>query len=610
MKRSHAMPFGAAYLGDGRTRFRLWAPAAAGIELELLADGSAKTQPMTAQDRGWFECVAAAAPGTHYRYVLPGGERVPDPASRCNPADVHGPSEVIDANAYEWRDDAWRGRPWHETVIYELHAGTYTPQGTFSGVEARLDALARLGVTAIEFMPLADFPGARNWGYDGTLPYSPDASYGRPEDLKRLVDAAHARGLMVFVDVVYNHFGPEGNYLSLYAPQFFTGRHHTPWGAAINYDDRASGTVRSYFIHNALYWLEEYHVDGLRFDAVHAIIDDSDRHVLIELAERVRDGPGRERQIHLVLENDANRAAYLERGPDGRARWYDAQWNDDWHHVFHVLLTGERSGYYGDYAGDTTRLLARCLAEGYAYQGESSSHRGGAPRGEASAALPPTAFVSFLQNHDQVGNRARGERLVTLAPAAALRAAVCAWLLAPEIPLLFMGEEYGADSPFLFFCDFSGELADAVRQGRRNEFAGFEGVHDDARDAFPDPGAVETYMQSKLPWSAFDQAHHRAWHDLYARLLDIRRKRIAPLLAGAQAGRSTVCGPGAVITAWTLAHGAQLELRLNLSGQSASAAATADELLHSEPPAAGSAFVRGELPAHAAACFLRAGAHA
>ena len=607
MRRSHAMPFGASYLGDGRTRFRLWAPAAASIELELLAGASAKAQPMARQDGGWFECVADAAPGTRYRYVLESGQRVPDPTSRYNPDDVHGPSEVIDASAYEWHDDTWRGRPWHETVIYELHVGTYTPQGKFQDVEARLDALVRLGVTAIELMPLADFPGAHNWGYDGVLPYAPDASYGRPEDLKRLVDAAHARSLAVLVDVVYNHFGPEGNYLSLYAPQFFTGHHHTPWGAAINYDDEASETVRAYLIHNALYWLEEYHVDGLRLDAAHAIADDSERHVLIELAERVRNGPGRERQIHLVLENDANRAAYLERGPDGRPRWYDAQWNDDWHHVFHVLLTGERSGYYGDYARDTTRLLARCLAEGYAYQGERSTHRGGAARGEASGSLPPTAFVSFLQNHDQIGNRARGERLVGLAPVAPLRAAVCAWLLAPEIPLLFMGEEYGADSPFLFFCDFGGELADAVREGRRKEFSGFEGYGPgEARRAVPDPGAADTYMQSKLRWSAFDQARHRAWHDLYARLLDLRRRRITPLLAGARAGCSTVCGAGAVITTWALAHGAQLELRLNLSEQSVSGlSAPAGELLHSEPPSAKRAFLRGELPAHAAACFLR-----
>ena len=609
MRRSHAMPFGASYLGDGRTRFRLWAPAAEHIALEVVDGTRAASHAMERREGGWFERVAPALPGARYCYVLPGGLRVPDPASRYNPEDAHNASEVIDPGAYEWQDVTWRGRPWHEAVLYELHVGAYTARGTFGEVEARLDALTRLGITAIELMPLADFPGARNWGYDGVLPYAPDASYGRPEDLKRLVDAAHARSLMVFVDVVYNHFGPEGNYLSLYAPQFFTERHHTPWGAAINYDDQASETVRAYFIHNALYWLEEYHIDGLRLDAVHAIMDDSDRHVLIELAERVRSGPGRKRHAHLVLENDANHAAYLKRGAHGRTRWYDAQWNDDWHHVFHVLLTGERGGYYADYARDATRLLARCLAEGYAYQGEPSAHRGGTLRGEASAALPPTAFVSFLQNHDQIGNRARGERLVTLAPEAALRAAVCAWLLAPEIPIIFMGEEYGADSPFLFFCDFGGELADAVREGRRNEFAGFEEHGSgEAQQATPDPGAADTYARSKLRWDEFDRAPHRAWYDLYARLLGIRSKRIVPLLAHAHAhaGRSAICAPGAVIATWTLAHGAELELRLNLSECAVSdLSAPAGELLHSEPPSARQAFARGEMPAHAAACFLR-----
>ena len=296
--------------------------------------------------------------------------------------------------------------------------GTFTPQGTFAGVEGKLDHLRELGVTAIELMPIAEFPGQRNWGYDGVLPFAPDASYGTPEDLKRLVQSAHRRGLMVFLDVVYNHFGPEGNYLHAYAPQFFTRRHHTPWGAAINFDGEDSRTVRDFFIHNALYWLEEYHLDGLRLDAVHAIVDDSRPHILTELAQAVRARVGRSRHVHLMLENDANQTRYLGAQP-GAAGSYDAQWNDDVHHALHVLLTGERDGYYADYADAPLASLGRCLAEGFAYQGEPSRYRDGRPRGEVSRGLRPSAFVSFLQNHDQVGNRAFGERIGRLAAAGA-----------------------------------------------------------------------------------------------------------------------------------------------------------------------------------------------
>ncbi|MBY0396522.1 MAG: malto-oligosyltrehalose trehalohydrolase, partial [Thermoleophilia bacterium] len=397
------------------------------------------------------------------------------------------------------RDAAWRGRPWHETVLYELHLGTFTPEGTFRAAIDKLDHLVDLGVTAVELMPVSDFPGRWNWGYDGVLPFAPDSAYGRPEDLKALVDAAHERGLMVFLDVVYNHFGPEGNYLGAYARSFFTDRHHTPWGEAINVDGPDSPVVRDFFIHNALYWIEEFHLDGLRFDAVHAIPDDSDKPFLEELAERVAALTGGRRHVHLVLENDDNAARFLERDGTG-PRWFTAQWNDDLHHALHAAASGEAGGYYADYAGDPAKL-ARALAEGFAFPGDPSAYRAGEPRGEPSAHLPATAFVGFLQNHDQIGNRALGERITAIAPPEAVRAATAISLLGPQIPLLFMGEEWAAPQPFPFFADFGGDLADAVRDGRRAEFAGFPAFQDPAsRDRIPDPAAEATVRSATLDW--------------------------------------------------------------------------------------------------------------
>src|SRR6056297_327087 len=312
------MPFGAEVQDDGSVRFALWAPGARQVELALEEGATAALLPLIAEPDGWFLLATdGAGPGSRYRFRIDGDLRVPDPASRYQPGDVHGPSEVVDPHAFEWRDDGWRGRPWEETVVYELHVGAFSAAGSFAAVAGRLDHLVELGVTAVELMPVAAFPGARNWGYDGVLPFAPDGSYGRPEALKSLVQEAHARGLMVFLDVVYNHFGPEGNYLHAYAPAFCTGRHHAPWGAAINFDGPDSATVRKYFDHNALYWLEEYHLDGLRLDAVHAIMDDSAPDVLEELAAAVAAGPGRERHVHLVLENDDNAARYLDRDAAG-----------------------------------------------------------------------------------------------------------------------------------------------------------------------------------------------------------------------------------------------------------------------------------------------------
>jgi maltooligosyltrehalose trehalohydrolase len=606
MKRMHSMPFGTELLDAGRVRFRLWAPSAERVELALVSRRRSVYFPMRAREDGWHETVASAGQGALYRYRIDGALEVPDPASRCNPEDVHGPSMIVDPLAFEWPDGDWRGRPWEEAVLYELHVGTFTPAGTFAAAIARLDHLAALGVTAVELMPLADFPGGRNWGYDGVLPFAPDSTYGPPEGLKRLVAAAHERGLMVFVDVVYNHFGPEGNYLHAYAKPFFTERHHTPWGAALNFEGERAREVRDYFIHNALYWLDEYHVDGLRLDAVHAIFDNSTPHILAELAQRVREGPARSRHVHLVLENDNNEARYLDGTGKSRDR-YNAQWNDDFHHAFHLLLTGETDGYYADYADEPARHAGRVLAEGYAYQGERSAYRDGAARGEPSADLPPAAFVSFLQNHDQVGNRAFGERLSMLAAEGPLRAAVAAWLLAPAPPLLFMGEEFGALTPFLFFCDFGPDLAAAVTEGRRREFARFARFASaGAQAAIPDPNALETFERSRLDWDCIRLPAHARWLESYRRLLDLRREYIVPLLAGTggRAGRFTVCGPGALTVEWTLARGSRLEIRLNLSARDHSAIPPSAWLLHCEPADAAAAFAAGLLPAHAAACYL------
>jgi maltooligosyltrehalose trehalohydrolase len=601
------MPFGAEYLGDGRTGFRLWAPSAKTIELVLGRGPNERRLEVPLDRDGWGEVTVEAAPGSSYRYRINGELLVPDPASRFNPEDVHGPSEVVDPAAFAWRDERWTGRPWTDAVIYELHVGAFSPEGTFAGIEQRLDYFRDLGVTAVELMPIADFPGKRNWGYDGVLPYAPDAAYGRPDDLKRLVDAAHARGLMMFLDVVYNHFGPEGNYLNAYACDFFTERHKTDWGAAINFDGPMSRSVRDFFIHNALYWLEEYHFDGLRFDAVHAIVDDSQPHFLVELAEAVRSGPGAERHIHLMLENDRNESHYLHYAGD-KAHHYNAQWADDFHHAFHVQLTGERDGYYSDYADPCTQHVGRCLAEGFAYQGEPSPFRSGEPRGEPSAELPPAAFVTFLQNHDQVGNRALGDRIVALASPERLRAATLAWLLAPARPMLFMGEEFGASSPFLFFCDFGPELAEAVTQGRRREFARFEQFSSkDAQARIPDPNDPDTFERSRLDWASLDAPDHAGWHTLYRSLLTVRSVEIVPRLSGMKgyAGHHRVLADGALLVRWKLGDGSELELRLNLSDTAVKAPSTPrGELLRCEPESSAPAFTAGEMPANAAAVYL------
>ena len=596
-RRAHHMPFGAELAADGGVRFRLWAPAAREVALILPEDAAALPLAMSPLEDGWFGIdTDLARAGSRYRFRIDGKLDVPDPASRSNPEDVHGPSVVVDPNAFDWGDAGWKGRPWHEAVIYELHVGTFSPEGNYAGVEQRLDHLAELGVTFIELMPLADFPGARGWGYDGTLPFAPESAYGTPDQLKSLVAAAHARKLGVLLDVVYNHFGPEGNYLHAAAPQFFTDRHRTPWGAAINFDGQSSRSVRDFFIHNALYWLEEFNLDGLRFDAVHAILDDSETHLLTELARSVRSGPGKNRHVHLVLENGNNEARWL--GSPGGHESFDAQWNDDVHHCLHTILTGESDGYYADYAERPHALLCRALAEGFAYQGEASAHEGRA-RGEPSAHQPPTAFISFLQNHDQIGNRACGERLSQLVlDEEPLRAATALLLLSPAPPMLFMGEEWAAPEPFLYFCDFEPELAGKVREGRRAEFARFAKFQDPhAAGQIPDPTAASTFETCRLNWDRLAEPQHARWLEYHRRLLTIRARDIVPLIPRIRSRSTSQLADGKAFSVdWLLEGGSKLHLMANLTAQSAPVVRKpAGRVLFSTHPAIRAVVTRNEL---------------
>jgi maltooligosyltrehalose trehalohydrolase len=568
------MPFGAMRLGPGRTRFRLWAPDSAEVMLEI--EGRSPIA-MSADPGGYHTTVADCAAGARYRYRVRPDLAVPDPASLAQGGDVHDSSIVVDPSSYNWRHNDWRGRPWHEAVIYELHVGLC---GGFAGVQARLPDLAKLGVTAIELMPIADFPGTRNWGYDGVLPYAPDASYGRPDELKALVDTAHGLGLMVILDVVYNHFGPDGNYLGAYASPFWRNDLSTPWGDAIDF---RQDQVRDFFIENALYWLLEYRIDGLRFDAVHAIMDND---FLKILAARIRAAVEPQRQVHLVMENEDNAAHLLRASSDQPG--YDAQWTDELHHCLHVLLTGEREGYYEDYAASPAAMLARCLAEGFGFQGQVSQHTG-KPRGEPSAHLPSTCFVVCLQNHDQIGNRALGERLTTLAHPDGLRAATALLLLIPQIPLLFMGQEWGAETPFLFFTDHHGALAEAVRQGRRREFAKFAAFADpERRKQIPDPNAISTYEASRPDPAESNHPKHATWLALHRELLAIRTRHIMPHMKCARALSAEPLGEAAVRASWRLDNGTVLAIGVNL-GSATLPWSTSGDILFATPGGTASA---------------------
>ena len=601
------MPFGAECRDDGSVGFRLWAPAARKVEICLT--NSNQRFVMNGLDGGWFELnTDAAKPGAKYKFRINDGQEVPDPASRFQPDDVHGPSQVIRPGSFDWQDGAWRGRRWEEAMIYELHVGTFTPAGTFSAARERLDYLADVGVTALEIMPVADFPGKRNWGYDGVFLFAPDSAYGQPDDLKDLIQSAHERGLMVLLDVVYNHFGPEGNYLRSYAPQFFTDRHCTPWGDGINFDGPHSRVVRDFFIHNALYWLTEFNFDGLRLDAVHAIADDSKPDILTELAEAVRNSIGPDRHVHLVLENDRNQSRYLQRNKRCQPKLYTAQWNDDIHHALHVLITGEKDGHYSDYSQHPIDQLGRCLVEGFAYQGESSAYRKGVARGESTAGLPSTVFVSFLQNHDQIGNRAFGERIVKIADHRAVRASVAIILLAPSPPLFFMGEEFAADTPFLFFCDFEKDLAAAVTVGRRNEFARFARFSDPAeRERIPDPNAAETFAASRLDWKELGQPSHRDWLRFYRKLLGLRSQYIVPHLSAGCVMSSAyeTVGERGLTAHWNFPDNAKLSLIANLGNDPLSGLTIpGSQVIYASDEVDAVALKQGTLPPWSVAWFL------
>jgi len=555
-----------AELVEGGARFRLWAPSQERLALRVEATGA--DLPMRAAGDGWFELTTdAVAPDGGYSFVLADGMAVNDPAARAQIDGVNGPSRLVDPRTYEWRTADWRGRPWEETVLYELHTGAFSPEGTFDGVRQRLDYIASVGVTAVEIMPVAQFGGNRGWGYDGVLLYAPHVAYGGPDGLKRLVDEAHARGLMMFLDVVYNHFGPEGNYLQLYAPDFFHPEHITPWGAAIAYENKP---VRDFFIENALYWLEEYRFDGLRLDAVDQIAKHSDEPVLEEIGRAVRDRIT-DRHVHLTTEDERNIVSLHERGPGGRVKLYSGEWNDDVHHALHVIATGEHDGYYGDYADDPVGQLATALATGYIYQGQPSPFRDGEERGEPSGGLPPSAFVNFLQNHDQIGNRAFNERLAALAEPGILEALTAVLLLSPQIPLLFMGEEWGETHPFGFFTDFHGELGAAVREGRRTEFAKWlTFASEENREKIADPNAEATFAASRLDWSKLDAPDHRRRFEMVRQLLDLRRREVVPRLARMrEGGEAERFGDSAFAVRWPTEDGERLALYANLGPDTA-----------------------------------------
>ncbi|MDU6924216.1 malto-oligosyltrehalose trehalohydrolase [Franconibacter helveticus] len=555
--RSFLKSWGADYVAEGVVNFRLWAPGQERVTLRL----AGVDHIMRRSDEGWFELqVSHVEPGSEYHYVLADGMAVPDPASRAQKTDVNGPSLVIDPTRYEWQNRQWKGRPWEETVVYEMHIGTFTPEGTFKAAMAKLPYLAELGVTMIEVLPLSQFGGNRGWGYDGVLLYAPHSAYGTPDDFKAFVDAAHGYGLSVVLDIVLNHFGPEGNYLPLLAPAFFHKERMTPWGPGIAYDVDA---VRRYMAEAPFYWLKEYFLDGLRFDAIDQIQDTSEKHILVEIAERIR-AAAPNRYIHLTTEDSRNVTFLHPRDEHGAVPLFTGEWNDDFHNAVHVLATGETQAYYQDFAAETEKLLARILTEGFAYQGEVSPQTG-EPRGVNSAGQPPVAFVDFIQNHDQTGNRAQGERLISLAGEDRTRVLLAMLLFSPHIPLLFMGEEYGETRPFLFFTDFHGDLARAVREGRAKEFAGhgdFEG------ESVPDPNAQSTFTASKLDWDKPVSAHGKAWLEFTRQLLVRRHQHVVPLLAraGGHSGKVLKTAEGFVAVSWVFPTGT-LSLAMNIGEQ-------------------------------------------
>lgn len=509
---------GANLAGDS-CDFRVWAPAAHSVTLRLTNEHGTRDWPMAYLDDGYYALQAFARAGDRYSYIVDQNKPVPDPVSRLLPEGVHGQTEIVDPESFTWTDNDWRGLQLRDYVIYELHIGTFTAEGTFDAAIAKLLYLKKLGITMIEIMPVAAFPGTRNWGYDGVSPYAVQASYGGPDGLKRLVNAAHEIGLGVILDVVYNHLGNEGNYLRLFGP-YFTSKHKTPWGEAINYDQPDSEGVRRYFVENALYWIREYHFDGLRLDAVQTIYDSSPRHILAEIGENVS-ALAQElgRTVRVIAESDENDAKLVKPLQSG-GYGLDAVWSDDFHHAIHALFTGERKGYYQDFG--RPEQIVRALQEGFVYQGEPFQFWGGRPRGASSAGMSAPAHVICLQNHDQVGNRARGERLTALIPRGARMLAAALLLLSPETPLLFMGQEFDETNPFLFFTDYGDPaLQKAVSEGRQQEFKDF----DFAGDEVPDPQDPATFIRSKLNWQLTQGENSML--EWYVALLALQRKYVA-----------------------------------------------------------------------------------
>lgn len=546
-----------ATLMDGRVGFRVWAPTATSVEVELVDAGMLKI-PLQ-RDGHYFHGLIPAAAGDRYWYVLDSILRRSDPASRSQPDGVHGPSQVIDP-AFAWSDSKWPGIPLDEYIIYELHVGTFTPQGTFDGVISRLDYLCELGITAVELMPVAQFPGERNWGYDGVYLFAPQNSYGGPDGLKRLVDACHSRGVSVILDVVYNHLGPEGNYLHSFGT-YFTDRYHTPWGDAVNFDGPDSDPVRHYFISNALYWITEYHIDALRLDAIHGIYDFSALHILREMAEAVHlQGEALGRQAHVIAESDQNDVRVIT-NPESGGYGLDAQWNDDFHHALHALLTGERAGYYGDFGQFSD--LVKAFKEGFVLSGEYSSFRR-RRHGSSTVHHPPRQLVAFSQNHDQVGNRMAGERPGEHLSVQQLMLAAATVLLSPYVPLLFMGEEYAESAPFPYFVSHGdAELVEAVRQGRLEEFAASA-----LQGSPPDPQSETTFHSAKLDQEQRHQGGQRVIFDFYCELIRLR-KECAPLARLSRENMQVVaCDEERVLTVIRSADGEQVMCLFNFSDQS------------------------------------------
>jgi maltooligosyltrehalose trehalohydrolase len=553
------LPCGALTHADGSCLFRVWAPGKRSVELVLhAADGPSRAIAMTPQPGGHFtHREPAVVEGQRYGFRLAGGPERPDPASRWQPEGVHGPSAVLFPQRFAWSEGAWAGLPRPELVIYELHAGTFTTAGTFDALVPRLAELRELGITAIELMPVAQFPGERNWGYDGVYPYAVQNSYGGPQGLVRLVNAAHRHGLAVILDVVYNHLGPEGNYLAEFGP-YFTDRHRTPWGQALNFDDRGCDAVRAFVLHNVRQWILDYRLDGLRLDAVHAIYDFSPRHILRQIKEAADDAARRlGRPVHVIAESNLNDVRLLD--PVDRGGYaLDAQWSDDFHHSLHALLTGERNGYYRDFG--QAQQLAKALSQTFVYDGCYSPFRErchGAPAGDH----PGDRFVIAIQNHDQVGNRARGDRFGTLLSPAQQRLAAGLLLLAPHVPLLFMGEEYGETRPFPFFCSFSDPgLIEAVRRGRRQEFAAFGWDAD-----LPDPQAEATFHSARLSWSWPAGTWQEGLRRLYGDLLAARRRWPA-LRDYANRQAEMLAGSGVLRLSRGTSSGGRLVVDFNLTG--------------------------------------------